>query len=235
MILPPARSSRVGGSGPSSVAPHFSRARRERVGVRGALPTGGLTEAGFSLPEVVCFLLVLVSVTAIAAPAAFQLQSALAVRSAAGEVRAALYRARSEAIKRCRNVGLKFRRNGNRYEWALYVDGNGNGLRTTEITNGIDRSLGLSLPWGRNDVLPGILTDVRVPDPGTSGKFLQNVGDPIRFNSSDICSFSPVGESTPGSIYLWDGRDRMAVVRVFGRTAKVRTLYYRRGDKEWKP
>ena len=29
-----------------------------------------------------------------------------------------------------------------------------------------------------------------------------------------MCSFSPLGESTPGSIYLTDGRSRMAVVRV---------------------
>jgi hypothetical protein len=183
----------------------------------------------------VVFLLILVSVTAIAAPTAFELQSALAIRSAAGEVSAALFRARAEAIRRCRNVGLKFRKNGNRYEWTLYVDGNGNGIHTAEITNGLDKPLGLSLPWSRGDVLPAIMAGTRVPDPGSPGKVLAGVSDPIRFNSSDICSFSPVGESTPGSIYLWDGRDRMAVVRVFGRTAKIRTLYYRRGDKEWKP
>ena len=35
-------------------------------------------------------------------------------------------------------------------------------------------------------------------------------------------------------VYLWDGRDRMAVVRVFGRSAKVRTLYYFRGEKSWR-
>ena len=34
-------------------------------------------------------------------------------------------------------------------------------------------------------------------------------------------------------VYLWDGHDRMAVVRVFGRTAKLRTLYYRRGERGW--
>jgi hypothetical protein len=72
-----------------------------------------------------------------------------------------------------------------------------------------------------------------VPDPDGSGRALTGVGDPIRFNRSDICSFSATGESTPGSIYLWDGGDRMAVVRVYGRTGKIRTLYYRRGDREW--
>ena len=91
------------------------------------------------------------------------------------------------------------------------------------------------MPWSRNDVRPGILTAYPVPDPSRPGQALDRVTDPIRFNSSDICSFSPVGESTPGTVYLWDGKDRMAAVRVFGRTAKVRVLYYRLGESEWKP
>jgi hypothetical protein len=146
-----------------------------------------------------------------------------------------LFQARALAISRGRYVGVKFRKNASRYEWALYGDGNGNGIRTAEIAKGVDRPLGIAIPWSRNDVRPGILKGSLVPDPGSPDKALDRLDDPIRFNASDICSFSPLGESTPGSIYLWDGRDRMAVVRVFGRTAKVRTLYYRRGEKEWKP
>jgi hypothetical protein len=131
-------------------------------------------------------------------------------------------------------VALKFRNDGGRYEWALYRDGNGNGVRSSEIASGVDRSLGLAIPWLRGDVRPGILRDSPVPDPATPGSKLDRLDDPIRFNNSDLCSFSPVGESTPGSIYLWDGRDRMAVVRVFGRTAKIHTLYFVRGEKSWR-
>ena len=40
-------------------------------------------------------------------------------------------------------------------------------------------------------------------------------------------------DATPGSVYLWDAHDRMAVVRIFGATAKIRTLYYRRGARGW--
>lgn len=165
---------------------------------------------------------------------AFHLRAALAVRSAAGEVRVAFYRARAEAISRGRMVGLKFRKNGDRHEWVLYRDGNGNGIRNAEIAGGVDRPLGVRFPWSRNDVVPGILTGNLVPDPGQPGQYLGRTNDPIRFNASDICSFSPMGESTPGSVYLWDGHDRMAVVRVFGRSAKVRTLYHRRGERDWK-
>ena len=162
------------------------------------------------------------------------MRAALSVRSAAAQTGVAFLQARAQAIARGRYVGIKFRRNGNRYEWALYVDGNANGIRTADIERGIDWPLPIAFPWNRDDVMPGILKGSRVPDPGDPSKTLGNLDDPIRFNSSDICSFSPMGESTPGSVYLWDGHDRMAVVRVFGRTAKLRTLYYRRGDREWK-
>jgi hypothetical protein len=168
------------------------------------------------------------------APSMTNLQESVAIRSAAGEVTTAFWRARAHALTRNVHVGLKFRKNGGGYEWALYRDGNGNGVRTAEIARGVDRPLGLVIPWTRRDVRPGILTGIRVPDPGNPGSYLDRPEDPIRFNSSDICSFSPVGESTPGSIYLSDGRNRMAVVRVLGRTAKVRVLYYRRGEKGWR-
>jgi hypothetical protein len=167
------------------------------------------------------------------APAAAHLKASVAVRSAAGEVTVALFRARAEALARGRLVGVKFRKSGDRHEWALYGDGNGNGVRSAEIASGVDPFLGVALPWTRNDVMPGILKATAVPDPAGYGRFLDRLDDPIRFNASDICSFSPVGESTPGSVYLWDGPDRMAVVRVFGRSAKIRILTHRRGEPGW--
>jgi hypothetical protein len=189
---------------------------------------------GFSSLELVVVLALGAAFVTATAAGAFQLQASLAIRSAAAEVAAAFFRARTYALTRGVTVALKFRNDGGRYEWSLYRDGNGNGVRTSEIASGVDRSLGLALPWLRGDVRPGILRDSPVPDPATPGRQLDRLDDPIRFNNSDLCSFSPVGESTPGSIYLWDGRDRMAVVRVFGRTAKIHTLYYLRGEKSWR-
>jgi hypothetical protein len=202
---------------------------------RGRIRGPGLSHCGgVSTLELVIGIALAGALDAATASGAFQLQSALAVRSAAAELAATFFRARAYALTHGVTVGIKFRRDGGRYEWALYRDGNGNGVRTTEIASGVDRSLGLSLVWPRTDVRPGILTGAAVPDPGSPGSRLDRPEDPIRFGSSDICSFTPVGESTPGSVYLWDGRDRMAVVRIFGRSAKVRTLYYFRGEKSWR-
>jgi hypothetical protein len=190
---------------------------------------------GVSAIELLLALAVAAVLLIVIVPGVLHLRAAVAVRSAAGQVRAAFYRARSVAITRGALVGVKFRRNGARHEWALYADGNGNGVRNAEIASGVDRPLGVFYPWDRNDVMPGILTGAPVPDPGSPGSYLDRLDDPIRFNNSDICSFSPIGESTPGSVYLWDGHDRMAVVRVFGRSAKIRTLYHRRGEPGWRP
>jgi hypothetical protein len=189
---------------------------------------------GLSTVELIVVLALAASLLAASATGAFQLRDALSVRSAAAELSTTFVRARSYAVARGVAVALKFRRDGGRYEWTLYRDGNGNGVRTAEIASGVDRSLALSIPWSRSDVRPGILRGSPVPDPSSPGTPLDRLDDPIRFNNSDICSFSPSGESTPGSVYLWDGRDRMAVVRVFGRSAKVRTLFYFRGEKDWR-
>jgi len=189
---------------------------------------------GVSLVGLCLAMTVAVALIVAAAPTMASLSAAVAVRSAAYEAATALYRARAYAIARNVHVGVKFRRNGNRYEWALYRDGNGNGVRTAEIARGVDKPLPVYVPWARRDVLPSILADCRVPDPGNPGSALDHPEDPIRFGASDICSFSPAGESSPGSIYLSDGRNRMAVVRVLGRTAKIRVLYWRRGDTAWR-
>ena len=201
---------------------------------RGPLGPGPFRcDAGVSLFEVLLSLTVIGWTLVIATPGVMRLRREVSLRSAVHEASVAFYLARSYAISKNRNVGLKFRKNGDRYEWALYADGNGNGVRTAEIASGVDRYLGLAYPWTRNDVLPGIMTGIRVPDP--SGGYLDRIDDPIRFNNSNICSFSAMGECTPGSIYLWDAHDGMAVLRVFGGTAKLRSLYYRRGERGWTP
>jgi hypothetical protein len=191
-------------------------------------------DRGISSVELIVVFALAATLLAATATGAFQLREALSVRSAAAELSFTFARARAFALTRGVAVALKFRRDGGRYEWALYRDGNGNGVRTSEIASRVDRSLALAVPWSRSDVRPGILRGTPVPDPSSPGSPLDRLDDPIRFNNSDLCSFSPAGESTPGSVYLWDGRDRMAVVRVFGRSAKIRTLYHRRGENDWR-
>ena len=171
----------------------------------------------------------------IAAPGALPLRQSVSVRSAVHETTVAFFLARSYAISRGpqrrpevpqerRSLGM-----GSLRRWKRKRRPHG---RDRERRRSFPRGL-LSLVAQRraardHDGHPG----ARPREP--PGRYLDRIDDPIRFNNSDICSFSPIGESTPGSVYLWDAHDRMAVVRVFGQTAKVRTLFYRRGERGWK-
>jgi hypothetical protein len=204
---------------------------RGRFGGPGPFRALANLQRGITVLELLLVLAIGSSLLLLTAVSAFSLQATIAVRSAATETAAAFWRARSYAITTGRYTGLKFRRNGDRWEWTLYGDGNGNGIRNAEITSGIDPPLGVHFPWTRNDVMPGIRPGA--PDPSDPARTLTPTTDPIRFGLSDICSFSPVGESSPGSVYLWDGRNRMGVVRIFGRSAKVGFLYWKTGEREW--
>src|SRR5262249_52538598 len=123
---------RPGGQGAVNIVPARGR-------LRGPGPLSRV--AGVSAAELVGGLAVLLAAGAAVGAGAGHLRSIVAVRSAAAEVGTALYRARMFALTQGVNVGLKYRFRGDRYEWALYADGNGNGVRSAEIARGIDRPI----------------------------------------------------------------------------------------------
>ena len=48
-----------------------------------------------------------------------------------------------------------------------------------------------------------------------------------------MASFGPLGTSTPGSLYVTDGLENLAVVRIFGRTGKVKIMLYDPATEAW--
>ena len=64
---------------------------------------------------------------------------------------------------------------------------------------------------------------------------MTKLDDPIRFNRSDLASFSPMGAATPGSVYISDQRSNLVVVRVTSRTGRVRVLRYDYDTEVWSP
>ncbi|MGZ8867811.1 MAG: hypothetical protein ACXW2P_05670, partial [Thermoanaerobaculia bacterium] len=76
----------------------------------------------------------------------------------------------------------------------------------------------------------GLLQQViRDPD----GDLLRPNDSPIQFGRSSICSFSPKGSATPGTIYLTDDAGSLYAVRVYGATAKIRLLRYSGERRRW--
>ncbi len=171
-----------------------------------------------------------------AVPSLLEVSRRARVEAAAHEVMSALNLARSSAVRLGANVGAKFYpRPAGEVSYALYSDGDGDGVLTSDIESGVDpaesplRSLG---HFGRT-VHFGFPPGPAPRDPGNPSRRLKNLEDPIRLNRSNIASFSALGGSTPGSLYVTDGHRELAVVRIFGRTGKIKVMLYDRESEEW--
>lgn len=193
-------------------------------------------QAGFTLVDLVVTLAVLSLAATLAAPPLLRASSGLVTRLAAEEVAVALEQARAFSIRHSMKVGLKFHVAADgAVAWALYRDGDGDGVRTNDIESGTDprlttrRSL---VHFGRTARLG--FPDGEAPrDPSDPHRKLDRLDDPIRFNRSDIASFSPLDGATPGSVYVTDGEHHLWVVRLNNRTARVHLLRWNRADRRW--
>lgn len=160
------------------------------------------------------------------------------LESAAAEVATAMVLARETARRRSLRVGLKFfTATDDDITYALFRDGDFDGVRTVDIERGIDPMVAPPRPLqglGR-DIRFGIPRDRsgRPPRRIGSRRRLDRLDDPIRFNRSDIASFSRGGTATPGTVYLTDGT-RAIAVRVLNRSGKIAVLRYDFDEEVWR-
>ena len=194
-----------------------------------ACPVVARAPAGLTVLELMFTLAIAATLTAIALPlagnAVDEMRTAAAARFVSGEVMAA----RMEAIKRSRPVGLRFQEWEGGYLYTPFVDGNGNGIRTADIEQGIDAplSLGGGITDKFADVRFELMPDVPDLDGNTGGSL-----DGVRIGSARILTLSPDGTSSSGTLYV-RGRSAQYAVRVFGVTGRRRVLQYRRGENVW--
>jgi type II secretory pathway pseudopilin PulG len=187
--------------------------------------------AGYSLADLLVALALLGTTAAVAIPETLQAADAWRTRGAAFFMGSRVALTRMQALQRQANVGLRFTVEDTGYAMRPYADGNGNGVRAVDITSGIDQPI---LPPERLDQLfPGTrfgfidgatLIDGTPVAPGT---------DPIRFGVTGMLTFSPLGSSTPGSVYIRGrGRAQYAVV-VLGATGRSRVLRFDVAARQW--
>ena len=180
---------------------------------------------GFTLVEMLVALAVLGALLALSVPGLLTMTRKLRVEMAAHELMSLLRQARLRAIREGTNVGLKFLLDEpGRVAYALYRDGDGDGVLSRDIASGVDPPLGpiRELAHLGAHVRFGFPAGVAPRDPGDPRRRMDRLDDPIRLNRSNMASFGPLGTSTPGSLYLTDGSVHLAVVRIFGRTGKVK-------------
>jgi type II secretory pathway pseudopilin PulG len=185
---------------------------------------------GFTILELLFALVIAGTVTTIAVPQGLRALDDFRTRAAARYLAQRLADARLSAIKRSLAHGLRFEAATPDYRITTVVDGNANGLRTSDIQGGLDRTLTQPEPIGSHfrDVVFGILDGV----PDADGQ-PANGTDGVRVGASKLLAMNPDGTSSSGTLYL-HGRERSQyAVRVLGVTGRVRVLKFDHVRRRW--
>jgi prepilin-type N-terminal cleavage/methylation domain-containing protein len=186
-----------------------------------------MRDRGFSLVEALVAIAIVLAMAAVAVPP-FRAHFAEAHLVGAGQQFKSQFRlAWSIAVRSGVYTAIRFETREDGSVWyAVYQDGDDDGVRTADILSGADRLVSGPFPLtgGAPQVRVGI--NPGIPNLPPEGGLLS--GDPVRFGSSDILSFSPIGTATPGTFYL-AGDTGQAAVRVTGGSARVRLMVWRGG------
>jgi len=160
--------------------------------------------AGFTLVELLASMSVLMLLAAMAVPQVLAGLDRSRAQAAARFLAGRMTMARAEAVAGAATVALRF--GDGHHSFAVYVDGNGNGVRTRDIERGVDRLR--ERPADVAALFPGVV--------------IASVG----FGTSGLLSFTPDGTATSGTLAV-RGRDGSQFgVRVYGVTGRTRVLRY---------
>lgn len=187
---------------------------------------------GFSLAEALTVVAIAGVLAATTVPAFAAYRRRASVIAHAAQIRSVFRAARMRAITRNAHAGVRFAQRGGAWTYALYDDGDGDGIRTDDIAAGVDRCFkqpSALLPEFQLAAVGVLPMTVRDPD----GDPLPPSASPVQFGRTATCSFSPTGAATPGTIYLVSGEGQLYAVRVYGASGKVRTLRYNGGSRKW--
>lgn len=189
-------------------------------------------DRGYSLLELLAVMTISVTLSAAALPEYLASLDDQRASGAAHHLSGRFQRARMEAVMRSAMVGVQFTQTPAGYGYAVYLDGNRNGVLTRDIQRGVDRLITAveRLPEQFAGVEFGAIPGLPPVDPGGTPPGI----DPIRLGSGSIVSFSALGTSSSGTVYIRSRRDAQYAVRVFGETGKTRMLKFEPRTRQWK-
>jgi type II secretory pathway pseudopilin PulG len=190
-----------------------------------------VADCGYSVLELLFVVGIGMTASAVAVPQVLAGLDDVRTSAAARYLSTRLQRARMEAVMRSTNVAIQFTGTESGYEYAVYVDGNGNGVLTMDIQSGIDRRVGAveSLRSQFTGVDFGAIAGLPPVDPGGTPPG----ADPIRLGASSLASFSAIGSSSSGTVYIRGRGDSQYAVRILGETGKTRMMKFNRHTRRW--
>jgi prepilin-type N-terminal cleavage/methylation domain-containing protein len=178
---------------------------------------------GFTILELLFALAIAGTLAAIAVPHSLRALDDFRTRTAARYVAQRLSAARFDAIRRSAAHGLRFEMDGAGYRVSMVVDGNNNGLRTTDIQRGIDRTL--TEPETLDTHFAGVMFGIAEGVPDVDGAPAGST-DGVRIGSSKLLALNADGTATPGTLYVRGGSRSQYAVRVVGSTGRIRILRF---------
>jgi len=189
--------------------------------------------AGFTLVELLFTMGVAATLAVVSIPQLTASLDDIRAGAAARLVAATLQQTRMEAVRRGRATAVRFQPTATGYEFAVYADGNRNGVRAGDIAAGRDPEV--HAPRRLPEVFPGVDFGAVPGLPAVDASGSPPGSDPIRLGSGDMVTFTPLGTATTGSLYIRGKHDVQYVVRVFGETGKTRLLKFNRWSRTWSP
>ncbi len=184
---------------------------------------------GFTLIELMLVTALVAASVGIALPLMAESIDELRTASAARYLAARIMSARVEALKRSTPMGLRFQPMSGDYGFRVHLDGNGNGLRTADIQQGLDPPMTNLERLGDN--FPGVRFELMADVPDVDGG-RDDRTDGVRIGTSRILTLGPDGTATSGTLYV-RGRRSQYAVRVLGATARTRVLQFHTGEQTW--
>jgi prepilin-type N-terminal cleavage/methylation domain-containing protein len=189
----------------------------------------GLTP-GFTILELLFVLAIAGTLTTIAVPQGLRALDDFRARSAARFLAQRLGDARLRAIKRSLAHGVRFEPGTPDYRITSVMDGNGNGLRTIDIQNGVDPTF--TQPEDLASHFQGIAFGILDGVPDADGQ-PANGPEGVRIGPSRLLTMNPDGTSSSGTLYLHGRTRAQYAVRVLGVTGRIRTLKFDEGRRRW--
>ena len=188
---------------------------------------------GITLIELLTTLAILSLTAALSSAAVHAFAGMSSLRAASHEIASVFSQARGRAVFRNAYSGVKWIAQNGNLTLEIHDDGDGDGVRNDDIDSGVDPlvfgPVSVKNRWPKVTVafIPGFLAR----DP--KGNPVGDLSDPIRFGHSDIASFSPVGDCSPGSVWLGDGQSRQALVRLTPGSATIGIYEWVASRRTW--
>ena len=187
---------------------------------------------GAALPDLLLACALGTLLASMALPAAGGVRQRVRGETAARLLVAEFRQARVVAARRSATVALRFEAADGRLSWRVFVDGDGDGVRSADITSGTDRPITAVVRLDAE--FPGVRARIGRTVPSVDGAGRLAPGeDALRLGTGDSLSFAPLGTASGGSLYLEGPDGAMYAVRVLGPTGRVRGLRLNPATSRW--